>query len=202
MGLGNPGRQYQQTRHNVGFRVVEVLARRWKLQGGRKAFSGRLVDARISRTGSASRRVMLLEPHTYMNRSGQAVGALAAFYRIARQDILVVLDDMALPVGRLRIRTGGSSGGHKGLADVLAATGTTELPRLRIGIGSPPPMMAGVDYVLTPFEAQEKEAIGQAIELAAQAAEDWVFDGIDVVMEKYNRRAETEKQNEREETDV
>ena len=189
VGLGNPTRQYERTRHNVGFRVLAALRRRWLASPGRSAFSSRLDDVKVERAGQV-RRVFLLEPHTYMNRSGQAVRALAAFYKAQPSQILVVLDDLALEVGRLRVRPDGSAGGHNGLADVLAAMGTSELARLRIGIGQAPPPMDAADYVLSAFSPGEEELIGPAVERAAQAVEDWLFLGTTKVMEKYNAKGQ------------
>jgi len=189
VGLGNPGRQYERTRHNVGFRVLHALRGRWRLDEGRKAFHGRLNDTRVGRDGCQT-RVLLLEPHTYMNLSGQSVRDAAAFHRVGPADVLVVLDDLALPLGRLRMRADGSAGGHNGLSDVLAALGTSAVPRLRIGIGAAPAGMDGRDFVLSAFAEDERDAIEQAIETAADAAEDWVFRGTQYVMDRYNRKAD------------
>ena len=190
VGLGNPGRKYRRTRHNMGYEVVEVLAARWGAGRGRRAFSGRLREARPT-IGGSERRVAMLQPQTYMNRSGSAVAALMRFYKAHLQDVLVVLDDMALPPGRLRFRAGGSAGGHKGLADVLAALGSHQVPRLRIGIGAAPHGMDGTDYVLTAFTADEQETMDQAVRQAAVAVEDWMTLGITGVMDKYNRRGDS-----------
>lgn len=187
VGLGNPGPEYRDTRHNVGFRVVEELVRRWDGGSGKTVFSGWLFDARVRR-GQRERRVMLLEPLTYMNRSGQAVAELAGFYKALPADVLVVLDDLALPPGQLRLRADGSSGGHKGLDSVLESLGTQAVPRLRIGIGSPPPQMDSADYVLQAFAKGEREAVQQAVHEAGDTVEDWLFDGIDAAMERHNRR--------------
>lgn len=191
VGLGNPGRQYSGTRHNVGFDVLETLRSRWNLDKGREAFSGRLNDARFTR-GDRQQRVMLLEPHTFMNLSGRAVRQMADFYKASCQDVLVVLDDLALPLGRLRARPGGSAGGHNGLSDIIAALGTMEVPRLRLGIGSPPPRMDSKDFVLSSFAPGERDVIRDATSLAAQAVEDWAFRGMAYVMDKYNRIAADE----------
>ncbi|MFB3894323.1 MAG: aminoacyl-tRNA hydrolase [Phycisphaerae bacterium] len=193
VGLGNPGHKYAADRHNVGFAVLAALERRWKFGRGREAFSGVLCDARVSRPGESERRVMLLAPQTYMNCSGRAVRAMADFYKAAPRDILIVLDDMALPPGRLRARAEGSAGGHNGLADVLAAMGTTAVPRLRIGIGAPPGAADRKDFVLSPFAGDEVETMKAAVELAAAAVEDWVFGGIECVMAKYNRKPDEKK---------
>jgi len=190
VGLGNPGEQYARTRHNVGFRVAARLAKLWQASGPRNAFGGLLYDATVFR-GRAARRAMLLTPMTYMNRSGQAVREMLTFYKAAATDVLVVLDDMALPPGRLRARAEGSAGGHNGLDDVLAALGTQQVSRLRIGIGSPPGRMDAADFVLSCFTEREAAEIDVTVEQAASAVEDWVFDGIERMMEKYNRKEDS-----------
>lgn len=188
VGLGNPGREYAGTRHNVGFRVVQALRKRWQAPDARRAFRGAFYDVRVTK-GPEQARVMMLEPQTYMNRSGQAVRQMADFYKAAPEELLIVLDDMALPVGRLRARADGSAGGHNGLIDILAALGTQSIARVRIGIGQPPGPAQWRDFVLSPFASHEAEAIEQAVALAADAAEDWVFHGIRYVMDKYNAKA-------------
>jgi len=187
-GLGNPGREYERTRHNMGFRVLEALREKWHADDGRGGFGGRVYDARPVRPGDGMRRVLLFEPHTYMNRSGQAVREMATFYKAAPGDLLIVVDDMNLPLGRLRARAGGSAGGQKGLADILRALGTPDVPRLRIGIGRPPAQWDAVDYVLSRFGADEQPVIDAAIDRAAEAVEDWVFHGLPFVMGRYNRK--------------
>lgn len=188
VGLGNPGRRYRGTRHNVGFMVIEHLARMRQCPRPRKAFNGRLVDAAFAREGQGVRRAWLFEPLTYVNCSGDAVRTLAEFHRIAAKDVLVILDDMALPTGRLRVRAKGSAGGHNGLEDILRAFGGQQLPRLRVGIGSPPPRMDPRDYVLGRFSDEETELIDHAVVQAADAAEDWIFEGITHVMNRFNNR--------------
>lgn len=190
VGLGNPGREYARTRHNMGFRVVEALRRRWQAHEPQRDFGGLVSEARPCRPQAGTRRVVLLEPMTYMNCSGQAVQEMAAFYKAERSEILVVLDDMALPVGQLRARAGGSAGGQKGLTDVLQKMGSQQVPRLRIGIGAPPGRMDGADFVLSKFSDAEQEIIEVAVMQAAEAVEDWVFRGLDFVMERYNRKDE------------
>ena len=190
VGLGNPGRQYAQTRHNVGFRVVDLLASRWRAGEGKAAFGGQVWEVRPAGPQGASRQVVLFEPHTYMNRSGQAVRELAAFYKAEPGEMLVVLDVMNLPVGRVRLRAEGSSGGQKGLADVVGQLGTQAVPRLRIGIGAPPGRMDGADFVLSKFAPDDFEIIETAIQVAADAVNDWVFRGMNYAMEIYNRKPE------------
>ncbi len=190
VGLGNPGREYRGTRHNAGFMVVRELAVRCGAGDGRSAFQGVLLDGRFER-GGERRRVMMFAPQTYMNRSGQAVAELLRFYKADPDDLLVVMDDMDLPLGAIRARAGGSAGGHKGLADILRALGTTDAPRLRIGIGQPPGQMDPADYVLSKFPAKELETFAPAVRTAADAVEDWVFHGIENVMQEYNRKTQT-----------
>ena len=201
VGLGNPGSKYEGTRHNLGFRVLEALRQRWSADGPRKAFAGQVWDARPTTNDEngpdetpppacrQGARVMLLGPQTYMNNSGRAVAEMTRFYKADAEDVLIVLDDMALPPGQVRARAGGSAGGHKGLADVLRALGTQQVPRLRIGIGASPGPMDPVDFVLTRFTEDEQPLIEASIAAAAQAVEDWVFHGIRRVMDTYNRRA-------------
>lgn len=188
VGLGNPGEQYAGTRHNVGFMVVKALADFWGADRGRKAFGGRLQDVRLAPVSEDAlpQRVMLLRPLTYMNCSGRAVRDLTSFYRIPRKNVLIVLDDLALETGRLRIRPGGSSGGHKGLADIAAAMGTDKIDRLRIGIGASPAYMDTADYVLQRFSPDETDTISQAVTLAAEAARKWLSRPITELMETYN----------------
>lgn len=192
VGLGNPGRRYARTRHNVGFRVADALAEMWHLSGWRGAFGGHAQDARPTRA-DVERRVVLLKPHTFMNCSGQAVKGLAAFYKSDPSDLLVVLDDIALPLGRLRMRASGSAGGHNGLADVLRHLGTDEVPRLRVGVGAPALETDAADFVLSPFEADESPVVEQAVVQAARAVEDWVFNGAAYVMDRYNRRPDEQE---------
>ena len=188
VGLGNPGRKYADTRHNVGFKVLEVLQGRWNLGSGKEEFEGLTWSHHFGRAGVGMRRVTLLAPMTYMNCSGRSVRKLLDFYKAELSTVLVVLDDLALPVAQLRIRTGGSAGGHNGLDDIIRVCGTVEVPRLRIGIGPAPGIMDPKDYVLGKFASDELEDIGCGIQLAADAVEDWIFGDIMKVMEKYNRK--------------
>lgn len=187
VGLGNPGRKYRRTRHNVGFDVVELLAQRWQAGPGREGFNSRLADAAPSRNGRVA-KVTLLEPETFMNRSGQAVKKAVDFYKAEPANLLVILDDMNLPLGQLRARPEGSAGGQKGLDDILRHLGTREVPRLRLGIGQPPAGWDPADFVLSRFSNEELEEIKTAQQEAADAVEDWIFDGLESVMERYNRK--------------
>ncbi|MCK5114583.1 MAG: aminoacyl-tRNA hydrolase [Phycisphaerae bacterium] len=198
VGLGNPGRKYAETRHNVGFKVLQVLQSRWVLGDGRKAFDGLTWETRIGRSAEGlipgdQTSVILLAPMTYMNDSGRSVRAMLDFYKFFCEEpqadnLLVVMDDLALPLGQLRFRKSGSDGGHNGLADILQRCSTRDITRLRIGIGAAPGVMDPKDYVLGKFRPDEQEDIGAAIQIAADAVEEYLRVGIMKVMEKYNRK--------------
>jgi PTH1 family peptidyl-tRNA hydrolase len=181
VGLGNPGRKYAGTRHNVGFDVLAELARRHGKATARARFQGETVEANVE-----GERAILLCPHTYMNNSGESVQPAKDFYKIENEDLLVVCDDFNLPLARLRFRSQGSSGGQKGLADIIRRLGTEQVPRLRIGIGTPPPEWDVADYVLSKFKKDEQPEIEAAIALAAEAVAAWTREGIDFCMTKYN----------------
>lgn len=181
VGLGNPGRRYAETRHNVGFEVVAELARRFGDGGPKLRFQGETVEARID-----AERVVLLTPHTMMNRSGASVRPARDFYQLEPADVLVVCDDFQLPLARLRVRARGSSGGQKGLDDVIRCLGTEEVPRLRIGIGPVPGHWDVADFVLSKFRPDERDDIALALVRAADAAADWVRQGLDFCMNRYN----------------
>jgi len=182
VGLGNPGRTYQDTRHNIGFRCVDAFARVHGLSYEGKKRSKALVAEGIV----AGRRVLVAKPQTYMNLSGSAVQGLAAYYRIAPERILVVYDDLDLPTGTLRIRPKGGSGGHGGMRDIITRLGTQNFPRIRVGIGRPPDRMDPANYVLQRFSAAEERLIANTVERAAGAIEMWLRDGIDAAMNHYN----------------
>jgi PTH1 family peptidyl-tRNA hydrolase len=180
VGLGNPGSKYEGTRHNIGFEVVDQLAR----GGSGTTFSHRF-DGRVAEVEIDYRRVLLLEPETFMNLSGRSVRQAAAFYKIDLADMLVICDDLNLPLGKLRIRRGGSDGGQKGLRDISAQLGTDEYPRLRIGIGERGPIDAS-DFVLTRFRPAERPVIDDALIAATQAVAVWVGQGLDAAMSRFN----------------
>lgn len=179
VGLGNPGAEYVRTRHNVGFRVVDALAARWEIDLGSRKFHARFGKGAIRGEPAA-----LLEPQTYMNRSGLSVLEARQFYQLGLADLLVISDDLALDVGRLRIRKGGSAGGHNGLADIIGRLGSEDYARLRIGIGR----VAGsqTPHVLGAFAAEEEPLIDEAVKRAADAVECWVAEGPDAAMNKFN----------------
>ncbi len=181
IGLGNPGRKYEGTRHNVGFRVMAELANRHGRDKPKQAFQGEYVEAFVD-----TQKVLLLCPHTLMNRSGGSVLAARDFYKIPPEDLLIVADDFNLPIAKLRFRPRGSSGGQRGLADVIRRLGTDEVPRLRIGIGSPPAGRDAAGWVLGRFAGDDKQEIDVAIARAADAVELWTREGMDVAMNRYN----------------
>jgi PTH1 family peptidyl-tRNA hydrolase len=182
VGLGNPGAKYKQTRHNVGFEVAARLALRYGSEPARAKFQGEVVAATI-----AAQKVLILTPLTYMNLSGTSVLAARDFYKIEQTDLLVVCDDFNLPLAKIRLRPKGSAGGQKGLEDILRRLGTEDVPRLRIGIGAPPPGRDVAGYVLSKFTADEQPEIDSAIQRAAEAAASWIELGIEPVMNQYNK---------------
>jgi PTH1 family peptidyl-tRNA hydrolase len=181
VGLGNPGRGYEGTRHNVGFEVLEILARRAGSPVRRARFQGETAQATLR--GSS---VLLLWPLTWMNLSGTSVLAARDFYKIDNVDILVICDDFQLPNDTIRLRSGGSAGGQNGLSDVLSRLGSTAIPRLRLGIGPMPAGWKSADFVLGKFAQSEREAIDGLLERAADAAEEWAALGIQAAMNRYN----------------
>ncbi len=181
VGLGNPGRRYQGTRHNVGFEVLAELGRRFGVGSPKGRFHGELMEANLDGV-----RALLLSPTTYMNRSGLSVQAASAFYKIPADSILVICDDLNLPLGKLRVRRVGSSGGQKGLANIILRLGTEEFPRLRVGIGTPPEAWEAADYVLGKISQEERGPLEQAVRQSADAVVVWAHEGIDACMNRYN----------------
>jgi len=182
-GLGNPGREYAGTRHNVGFEVMDLLARRHHLPWPAK-LDGSSVEARWRRPDAD---VLLVKPLTYMNLSGRAVSELARFYKIDLPDVLVVADDVNLPLGRLRARASGTEGGHNGLRSIAESFGTIDYARLRIGVGRGDLRRDLADHVLARFEPDEQAGMEDAIARAADAVEVWISDGLARVMNTFNR---------------
>jgi PTH1 family peptidyl-tRNA hydrolase len=182
VGLGNPGRRYRETRHNIGFAVADELARR-----GAVAFESAPAEALLARARTLGPDgTLLLKPLTMMNASGFAVSEIARYFRIATGDILVVADDVNLPLGRLRARPAGSAGGHKGLRSIIEQLGTTGFARLRVGVGRGDPRRELADYVLAGFDADERPVVVEAIERATDASELFVAEGIERVMNRFN----------------
>jgi len=181
IGLGNPGHAYEGTRHNVGFDVLEILARRAGSPARRARFQGETAQTTVRGC-----QILLLWPLTWMNLSGSSVLAARDFYKIDHSDMLVICDDFNIPCDTLRLRPSGSAGGQNGLADVLARLGTNAIPRLRIGIGPVPAGWKPADFVLGKFSKLEKEQVGVMLERAADAAEEWAALGIQAAMNRYN----------------
>ncbi len=181
VGLGNPGRQYRNNRHNIGFQIADLLAARW--QCSYALWKGKSLLASYIDYGP---KIFLLKPQTFMNLSGEAVRAVVRFYQIDLADILVIYDDLDLSLGAIRLRPGGGSGGHKGMKSIIAALGSQEFPRLRIGIGRPPGRMEAADYVLQDFSATDEKVMVVTRELAADAVEIWLTQGIEHAMNRFN----------------
>jgi PTH1 family peptidyl-tRNA hydrolase len=181
VGLGNPGRKYSGTRHNVGFDVLDELARRHSAPASRSLLGAQVSDAQIG-----DERVLLTAPQTYMNLSGRPVRQIVDFYKLTLDDVLIVCDDLNLPCGRLRLRRSGSAGGQKGLQNIIEQLGTESFARLRIGIDRPPPPMDATAYVLARFSPQEREIISNAVVDAAEGVELWLRSGADAAMNRIN----------------
>jgi PTH1 family peptidyl-tRNA hydrolase len=186
-GLGNPGPKYKGTRHNVGFEIVDELARRHGL-----TFDSSPADAIVARW--RERNTLVVKPLTFMNLSGQAVGELARYFKIEPADTIVVVDEVQLPLGRLRIRARGSAGGHNGLRSIEAHLGTDQYPRLRVGVGRGDGRRDLADHVLARFEPDERAVIDEAVSRAADAIVMFIDDGIQIVMSRYNRKEDREEQ--------
>ena len=198
VGLGNPGPQYARNRHNLGFQVIDILARRHNIELSRSQNKARFGDGWINRRrspdpanpfgGLAERqKVLLVKPITYMTNSGEAVGPLLRYFGVDVANLLVIHDDLDLAAAKLRLRPGGSSGGQNGIKSIIQHLGgAQEFARVRMGIGRPPGRMNAADYVLQNFSAAEEEEFGILRETAADAVECWLFEGIEVAMNKFN----------------
>ena len=182
VGLGNPGRRYQGTRHNIGFAVADEVARRQQAE-----FEHGRSNALTARRGRGPDSLLVVKPLTMMNLSGEAVAGLAGFYKVDPAAVLVVADDVNLPLGRLRLRARGTAGGHNGFRSIIGCLGTGEFPRLRVGVGRGDPRRDLADHVLARFDDDEREEVEQAIARAADAVETFLAEGIEVAMNRYNR---------------
>ena len=182
VGLGNPGKEYEKTRHNVGFRSVEIMAGQLKTRIDKVKFKA--LTRMVNHQG---KKILLVEPQTYMNLSGAAVSALAAYYKVKPDHILVIFDDISLPVGRIRIRRDGSAGGHNGIKSIIQSLGTDQFPRVKVGVGAKPhPDYNLADWVLSKFSAQEEKALAPALENAAAAALLLLEQGVEKAASAYN----------------
>ena len=181
VGLGNPGPQYARTRHNVGWLVVEKLADAYGLGFDRLQFK-----ARVAQGTPHGQRVILAKPLTYMNLSGEAVGPLLRFYKVSLDHLLLVYDEMDIPFGTLRIRPNGGSGGHGGMKSVIATLRSDNFPRIRVGVGRPPPGWDPPDFLLAPWTRDEETDVPTLVERAAQAANIWLTEGLLTAMNRFN----------------
>lgn len=181
IGLGNPGREHKSDRHNVGFMLLDRLAGKAGVRFERVRFQALVANGRL-----AERRVLLAKPQTYMNASGRAVSQLARYFKIELPCVLVAYDDLDLPLGTIRLRPSGGSGGHRGMASILEELGTSEFPRLRLGIGRPPGRMDPADYVLQSFHADEEPARDLMLAQALEAVETFLSHGVELAMSRFN----------------
>lgn len=193
VGLGNPGSEYVGTRHNVGFEVVDAVAERLGWVGkdefnrrAKSAFDSLAIDGVLNRSDGGVEKLVLLKPMTFMNVSGKAVRAAMDFFKLAPPEVLVIVDELALPCGKIRLRPDGSDGGHNGLKSIRQMLGTDGYPRLRIGIDAPPPQMKGRDYVLGRYTPDQKPAMEKAIAKAAGCVATWADEGIVKAMNVFN----------------
>ena len=180
VGLGNPGDRYASTRHNIGFMALDRIAQAYGIAVGKKGFQSLHGSGKVGEC-----KVILVKPQTFMNRSGEAVGEVAAYFRISPCDILVIYDDVDLPFGRLRIRPNGGSGGQRGMASIISTLGTDEFPRVRVGIGRP----EGGDvsgYVLSAFNGDERKVLDTVVERVADAVETFCVSGVIEAMDRFN----------------
>ncbi|WP_027415769.1 aminoacyl-tRNA hydrolase [Aneurinibacillus terranovensis] len=182
VGLGNPGREYEKTKHNVGFWVIDRLADQWDIALNQGKFKGLIGEGRVG-----NEKIILVKPLTYMNLSGECVAPLLHFYKLAPQDdLLVVYDDMDLPCGKIRLRTKGSSGGHNGIKSLIAHLGSEEFKRIKVGIDRPQPGRKVVDYVLTPFSMEQQAEVEDAVKRASEAVKAWTEISFLRVMNQFN----------------
>ena len=185
VGLGNPGKKYAETRHNIGFMTVDELAKKHNL-----SFAGKQSKAQIAQGMIKGQKVVLAKPQTFMNESGQAVRGVADFFKIPVEQILVIYDDMDIDLGLLRIRPSGGSGGHNGIKSMQNHLGSSEFARIRFGLSRPPGKMDPAAYVLRPFDEKEKPLMIETMHRAGLAVEIWLTEGIDVAMNQQNGTAE------------
>jgi len=188
IGLGNPGRGYRETRHNIGFMLVDRISSQLKTRFMRLQSKALIASAIFQ-----EHKIILAKPQTFMNLSGQSVQGLMHFYKLPLQNMLIAHDDLDLPVGTIRLRPDGRSAGQKGMMSAIERLGTDEFPRLRLGIGRPPGQMNAPDYVLQNFSAGDLMLINETLDRAVEAALLWVTDGLEKAMTKYNRNLPTEQ---------
>ncbi|WP_294375463.1 aminoacyl-tRNA hydrolase [uncultured Clostridium sp.] len=179
VGLGNPGSQYEDTRHNIGFKVIDNIAKEYNIDINRQKFKGMYGEGFIN-----GEKVILLKPSTYMNLSGESVKEVLDFYKLSNEDILVIYDDISLDVGRLRIREKGSAGGHNGIKNIIAHLGTDVFPRIKVGVGQPDVDL--VNYVLGKFSKEEMDVLSESIEASTKAVKEIISNDVKSAMNIYN----------------
>jgi PTH1 family peptidyl-tRNA hydrolase len=190
IGLGNPGMKYAGTRHNIGFDAVTAIADKYNLSINNKKFKGVYADGHI-----AGEKVLLVQPQTFMNLSGECVREVADFYKLNPDEIIIICDDINLDVGRLRIRKKGSAGGHNGLKNIIAHLGTEEFPRIRVGVGEKTEGWDLADYVLARFDKDSEPVIREALANVVGAVETWISEGIDAAMNRHNISAKKKEES-------
>ena len=190
IGLGNPGMKYAGTRHNIGFDAVTAIADKYNLSINNKKFKGVYADGHI-----AGEKVLLIQPQTFMNLSGECVREVADFYKLNPDEIIIICDDINLDVGRLRIRKNGSAGGHNGLKNIIAHLGTEEFPRIRVGVGEKTEGWDLADYVLARFDKDSEPVIREALANVVGAVETWISEGIDAAMNRFNVSAKKKEES-------
>mgnify|MGYP000848418750 FL=1 len=181
IGLGNPGREYANTRHNFGFMAIDRLAVRLNARGMKVQSKAIVMDSKYE-----DHKLILAKPQTYMNLSGQSVQGLAHFYKIPNENLMILSDDLDLPFGTIRIRASGGPGGQRGLSSILEKLGTKDIPRMRLGIGRPPGRMDPADYVLQNFSRDDLKSLSELLDRAADAALEFVVNGLTAAMNKFN----------------
>ena len=180
--LGNPGKQYENTRHNIGFMTADALEKRYDVKINKLRYRALSGEVRIG-----GQRVLVIKPQTYMNLSGEAVKLAGGFYKIPPDHVLVISDDVSLPLGKLRIRAGGSAGGHNGLKNIIAHLGTDQFPRIKVGVGAPAhPDHEMVDWVIGSFTPQERKVVNEAVEKALDAVECLIEKGVGEAQNRFN----------------
>ena len=186
-GLGNPTKEYDKTRHNAGFAVIDTLADKYRIDVSEKKHKALCGKGVIE-----GRKVLLVKPQTFMNLSGESIRAAVDYYKIEPEDIIVIYDDISLDPGQLRIRLKGSAGGHNGIKNIIAHLGTQEFPRIKVGVGAKPPRMDLADYVLSRFSPDEQKQMDKAFQEAAEAAVSMMTDGAERAMNQYNTKKKAE----------
>ena len=181
IGLGNPGREHRSNRHNVGFMIIDNLSQKLGAKISRVQLRSLVTSINLG-----EKRIILAKPQTFMNLSGSAVRSLVRYYKVPLEYVLIVHDDLDLPLGTIRIRPGGASAGHKGLGSIIDELHTETVPRLRVGIGRPPGRMDGADYVLEDFSSEEKKSISPVLERATEGIMTFISSGITAAMNQYN----------------